>query len=420
MKVLVLGAGVIGVTTAYYLNKKGYDVTVVDRNSQSAAECSFANGGQLSYAHVEPWASPSVLTKIPKWLIKENSPLVFRLRLDPAMWAWALKFLSCCNETQALESAGNMMRLSLFSKESFKELMEDTKISFHHLNRGILHTFRCRKTFDANIEQADFQKKLGCRFEILDSREKCEALEPAIKSSPEGIIGGIYFPDDESGDVNEFTVNLTKVLQSRGVKFEYNTNIQDFNFEGYKIKGVITDKGVLQADKYVVSTGAYSSVLLKKIGINVPIYPMKGYSISIKIKDESKAPKVGITDQGNKIVFSRLGDIIRVAGTAEFAGYDDSVKTNRIKTLKAMVRENFPECGDIDNAGEWACLRPSTPDGSPIIGETKYNNLFLNTGHGTLGWTLSCGSAKAIANIVHGEEPDVNLKGLNLERYYDI
>jgi D-amino-acid dehydrogenase len=417
MKILVLGSGVIGVTTAYQLAKRGHEVSVVDRRDGSAAECSFANGGQLSYAHVEPWASPALLPKIPKWLMKKDSPLVFHLSADPAMWCWTMKFLACCNSKKARESTINMMRLSLYSKECLKEIDAETSVQYSKISKGTLHTFKDEAMMQANIKQAEFQKTLGCDYKVLNSRKECEALEPSLKYSPSDIIGGLYFPVDETGDVHEFSKNLSHILTDKGVQFHCGTNIISILTDGDKITGVETDKGVLTADKYVVCLGATSSVLLKKIGVPVPIYPMKGYSISINITNMDKTPEIGITDQSNKIVFSRLGNILRVAGTAEFAGYDDSITKSRIDTLKKMAKESFPEGGDIDNALPWACLRPSTPDGSPIIGETKYKNLFLNTGHGTLGWTLSCGSAKAAADIIEGKKPEISLEGLTLERY---
>jgi D-amino-acid dehydrogenase len=407
MKILVLGSGIIGVTTAYQLAKSGHEVSVIERNSQSAAECSFANGGQLSYAHVEPWASPALLPKIPKWLVQKNSPLVFNPSADMRMWAWAMKFLACCNSSQAEVSTRKMMLLSLYSKQVFAEIESETGIQYSKISKGTLHTFKDEKLLNANIRQAKFQKELGCDYEVLTSRAACEEKEPALKYSPTNIIGGLYFPCDETGDVREFAVNLAKISADKGVKFHYGTSVVEILTNGDKITGVKTDKGLFTADKYVVCMGAASPLLFNKIGVKMPIYPMKGYSISIDIKNSDKAPTLGITDQSNKIVFSRLGNIMRVAGTAEFAGYNDSIKKSRIDTLKRMTKESFPDAGDIDHANEWACLRPSTPDGCPLIGGTKYGNLFLNTGHGTLGWTLSCGSAKLIAHVIDGKKTDI-------------
>jgi len=417
MKTVVLGAGITGVITAYYLHRSGHDVTVIDRCDKSAAECSFANGGQLSYSHIEPWASPSSLRKIPTWLFKKNSPLVFRPQADINMWIWSLRFLSCCRRSKVEESSRNMMRLSLYSKKCMEQIDSDLKLEYHQANKGIIHTFANRKNLEANLRQAEFQKELGCDFRLLENRKECEEIEPALKYSPTQIVGGIFFPMDASGSANIFAVKMSEYLQNNGVKFEYNTNIEGFTKKNGEIISVKTDKGEFSADSYVVSMGAYSKALLKKISINVPIYPLKGYSVSIKVKDERKAPIGSITNQSDKIVFSRLGDIIRVAGTAEIAGYDNKIRKSRIKTIKKMVKKYLPECGDIDSAEPWACLRPSTPDGSPIIGKTKYNNVYLNTGHGTLGWTLAAGSALAICDIINNNEPEISLAGLNLERF---
>lgn len=417
MKITILGAGVIGVTTAYYLHKLGYEVTVIERNDVSAAECSFANGGQLSYSHAEPWATPSALRKIPKWLFSKDSPLVFHPSLDMAMWKWAVSFLKHCNDEKKEASTKHTLRLAMHSRECFAGIKGDTDIEFSYLDTGTVHTFRDEKSLAANIEQAEFQSKLGCDYEVLHTRADCEKKEPALKHAPADIIGGLYFPMDATGDVNEFTVNLSKYLKDKSVKFIYGESVKDILTDDNKITGFVTDKNTYKADNFVVSAGAASPLLLRKIGVNVPIYPMKGYSLSINIDDMSKAPIAGITDQYNKIVYTRLKNVLRVAGTAEFAGYDNSVVTSRIATLKKMVKELFPNAGDIESGRQWACLRPSTPEGTPILGKTSYENLYLNTGHGTLGWTLSCGSAKIVADIISGNKAEIDLTGLTLAKY---
>ncbi|MDA0781039.1 MAG: D-amino acid dehydrogenase [Rickettsiales bacterium] len=421
MKILVMGAGVIGVTTAYRLSKSGHDVTVIDKNQKSASECSFANGGQLSYSHVEPWANVNSFKKIPEYLVKKDSPLVIKPIVDLKMWKWCLQFLSCCNTNQALKSSENMLRLAMYSRKCLEEIESDISFDFCKQDNGILHVFKSRKALDFNIEQAKFQEERGCPYELLDSMDKVVEKEPALGYGDMDIIGGIFYPMDGSGDVNKFTVSLAEELVKRGkVKFEYDTQIEEIVIEGNRVKGVKTDKGEISADKYVVCLGAKTPLILGKIGIKIPIYPMKGYSISIPIGDlkDSHVPSVGVTDQFNKIVYSRLGDILRVAGTAEFAGYDDSVEKPRIETLKRMTKYLFPKVKGLENATEWACLRPSTPDGSPIIGKTKkYDNLYLNTGHGTLGWTMSFASSKAIADIVDSKMPEIDLSGLDTCRF---
>lgn len=418
MKITVFGAGIIGVTTAYYLHKQGHEVTVLERNESSGLECSFANGGQLSYSHAEPWATPASLKKVPKWLFSSDSPLVMHPSLDPHMWSWAISFFKHCKNEIKDASTKNTLRLALHSRDCFAEIIKETGIEFSYLQKGTLHIFRDNESLAANITQAEFQKKLGCPFQLLNSRAACEQIEPALKHSPLPIVGGIFFPIDATGDVYQFTHNLTKYLEARGVQFLYGRNVLHVLSEGDEISAVMTETGRLESDAFVVSMGAASPILLRKIGINAPIYPMKGYSISVEITDSEKAPTVGLTDQFNKIVYSRLGNIMRVAGTAEFAGYNNNIDPERINTLKRMVMQCFPDAGPLGNTvKEWACLRPSTPEGTPILGNTHYKNLFLNTGHGTLGWTLSCGSADIVANIISGKPQKVDLTGLTLAKY---
>jgi D-amino-acid dehydrogenase len=309
-----------------------------------------------------------------------------------------------------------MMRLSLYSKQCLNEIEQHTGINYTGLKHGTLHIFKDEKSLASSIKQAEFQKELGCEFEILPDRAACIAKAPSLTNSQKPIVGGLFFPLDESGDVHEFAVNLAQMEAAKTAKFMYDTSINNILTDGKKITGIETDKGTIYADRYIMSLGAYSPLLLRKIGIRLPIYPMKGYSISIPIANANAAPMTSITDQGDKVVYSRLGNILRVAGTAEFAGYDQSIRKERIDTLKFMTKRLFPDCGDIESANEWSCLRPSTPDGSPILGHSPYENLFLNTGQGTLGWTLACGSARIVADIIEGKEPDIDLTGLTIDR----
>lgn len=408
MKIIILGAGVIGVTSAYYLMRDGHEVTVIDRQSKSASECSFANGGQLSYSHVEPWASPSSLKKIPYWMFSKHSPLVFAPSFDIKMWRWSLSFLRNCTDAKVKETTEKLLKLSLYSKSCFEEIEQLTNIAYNSKRNGIIHVFKDKKMLEENKKQAQFQKEMGCDFEFLSSRQECENIESALKYSPMDIAGGIHFTMDGTGDANEFTSELTKILIKGGVEFLYNTNLKEIELKNNQVSCIKTDKGDFVADCYVAALGVSSPLLLDPIGVKTNIYPMKGYSISVPITNKAATPSVSVTDQENKIVFSRLGDILRVAGTAEFAGYDDSVRKSRIKTIKHMARLSFPDCGDIDNAKEWAGLRPSTPSGIPVIGASRYNNLFINTGHGTLGWTLSCGSASVISDLIAGRDPKIS------------
>ena len=417
MKVIVLGSGIIGVTTAYNLYKSGHEVTVIDRRSTSGEECSFANGGQLSYSHAEPLASPNILPQIPKWLISKNSPFKLNLTSDLSMWKWISQFLLNCNNKKARYNTQNIIRLSSYSMNCLRKIEQEIEIDYKKSKGGILHYFDDKKALEYNIRQANFQNTLGCEFEILHGREACIQKETALRYSTKNIEGGIFFPIDECGDANQFTVNIAKILEQNGVKFEYNTNIKKFAKYNGKIQHVDTDKGSFKADSYVVAMGSYSTNILNELEVNIPVYPMKGYSLSVDILNDDAAPKIGITDQKNRLVFSRLGNTLRVAGTAELAGYDDNLTKKRIKALKIMAKENFPACGDFEKAKIWSGLRPSTPDGSPIIGKSPYKNLFLNTGHGTLGWTLSCASAKIICDLIEGKQPEISLSGLTIDRF---
>lgn len=411
MKVVVLGAGVMGVTTAYFLAKNGHEVTVIDRGDGCARECSFANGGQLSYSHAEPWANPTVIQNLIKWVGKEDAPLVLRLQSDYNFWKWGIKFLLASTQKKSHDTTRKILRLSLYSQKVLHALHQDHPVSFNYTKRGILHIFRNQQSLDREIKQAQFQKEFGCDSNILN-REECMTLEPALRQGNQPLVGGVFFPGDEGGDAHIFTDKLAKICETElGVKFLYNTEITTIVAENDKVTAVHTNKGTYTADSYVMALGASSPLYSKKIGISLPIYPMKGYSISIPVVDEEVCPNVGITDQTYKVVYTRLGDVIRVAGTAEFAGYNYDVSKRRIALILEATKHLFPSLVTEKNSSsvtEWACLRPSTPTGIPLIGKTYYSNLFLNTGHGTLGWTLACGSARIIADIIEGKKPEID------------
>ncbi len=417
MKVVVLGAGIVGVTTAYFLGKDGHDVTVIDREPQSARECSYANGGQLSYSHAEPWSNPAMLKKAITWLGKDDAPLLFRFRADYQMWKWALKYVFNSTAAKAQKHLEIILALDLYSRQMMHQIVADTKIEFDYIQQGIIHTFRNPKNLDAEIEIAKIQADLGAPYEKW-TVEECVAREPALAHMAKEMCGGAFFPFDESGDVCAFAQNLIAYCQENyGTKILYETIIENMIVNKGSISSIRTNKGEITADAYVVSIGSYSSLLLRKVGIDVPIYPLKGYSISVPVEDEGKTPRLSITNQCERLVYSRLGNVLRVAGTAEMAGYDDSVNAVRVNMLKKAVNDHFPGCGDVEKATEWACLRPSTPDGPPIIGKTKYDNLYLNTGQGSLGWTQCAGSGRIAADIIEGREPEMDISGLIIDRY---
>lgn len=415
MKIIVLGAGVVGVTTAYVLASRGHEVEVIERQPESGRETSFANGGQLSFSHAEPWANPSVLPKVFKWMFRDDAPLVFRPRADMAMINWGLRFLANCTHGRAQKNSVTLLRLGLYSKKMMEQLRTFSGVKFDNLREGILHIYSTQKDMDEAIVQAKFQEKLGCPAEVADLK-RCLTLEPALEHAGRPIAGGIFQPLDESGDAFTFTQGLAALCISEyKAQFHYNTRVDAINTEGGKITSITTDKGEHKADAYVMSMGSYSPLYLKRLGINVPIYPMKGYSVTFPANHYS--PKMSLTDGQNKIVYSALGGRLRIAGTAEFAGYNSDVRAVRIAPIVKAVKNLFPKCEFDTPVSEWACLRPSTPDGPPIIGKTKYPNLFMNTGHGTLGWTQCAGSASLIADVIDKRPTEISLDGLGVERF---
>lgn len=415
MNIIILGSGLLGVTTAYELGKRGHQVTVLERNAAAAAETSFANGGQLSYSHGEPWANPHVLRKLPGWAMRSDAPLVLRPRADWQMIRWGLKFLRNCTHTRAEINCVNMLRLGLYSREKMADIRRESGIAFDFLDKGILHIYGTQKDFDQAKKQDEFQAKFGGRQRIL-SAEECYALEPTLKQSSRVIVGGIHAFLDESGDANLFCQELAKVAAQRhGVQFRYGVNITSLRKEANRVVAVITDQGEISADAYVMAMGSYSPLLLRPLGIDVPIYPMKGYSITLPANDS--APTISITDGTHKLVYSRLGNRLRIAGTAEFAGHNQAINPKRIKPIVSAAQKLFPNAAWSGPIDEWACLRPSTPDGPPILGRTPCSNLFLNTGHGTLGWTQAAGSASIVADIMEDKTPSIMLHGLTMERY---
>ena len=413
MKVVILGSGVLGVLTAYELGKRGFSVTVLERNAECATETSFANGGQLSYTHAEPWATPSVLGKLPKWLVHSDSPLVIRPRLDADMIRWGLKFLGNCTTNRANMNSVNLLRLGLYSKDKFDEIRAETGVEFDYNNKGILHIFSTEQEFDHAKKQYEFQAKFGSEHRVL-SRDQCLSVEPVLANTPRHIVGGIHAVQDEIGDTYMFCRAIEKIATERyGVKFEYGVSISDINVEAGAIRSVTTDKRDYTADAYVMALGVASPLFLRKLGIHVPIYPMKGYSITVDANEH--CPHASITDASHKIVYTRMGNRLRVAGTAEFAGYNLRINEKRITPMVKAGKELLPHANWDQEIGKWACLRPSTPDGLPILGRTPLSNLHLNTGHGTLGWTQAAGSAALVADSIEGKPPGILVSGLTLK-----
>ena len=411
MRVLVLGAGLAGVASAWYLGQDGHEVVVVDRQPAPAMETSFANGGQISTSHAEPWANPAAPLKVLRWLGREDSPLLWRLRADAGQWAWGLRFLRECTPGRTRENIVAILRLALHSRALLKELRPALGLEYDQQQRGILHFYTDAAEFAHAMPQAELMRQYGCE-RVVKTAAECLAIEPALKHATAPIIGGTYTADDESGDAHKFATLLARRASARGVVFRHGVAIDALQAEGGRISGLRLAGGeMLAADAYVVALGSWSPLLLKPLGIGVPVYPAKGYSATIPLTagevTNDLAPTVSLTDDGCKIVFSRLGDRLRVAGTAEFTGYDTTLNDVRCQALVRRTHTIFPRLS-ASNVEFWAGLRPATPSNVPLVGATRLSNLYLNTGHGTLGWTMACGTGKLLADIVAGREPDID------------
>lgn len=409
MKIIVLGAGVVGVTGAWYLAQAGHEVSVIERREAAGLETSFANGGQISAGHAEPWAKPEVLPKILRWLGREDAPLLFRPRADRAQWEWALRFLLECFPGRFHRHSRTLAGLAGHSRECLRALRAQLGIRYDHLERGILQFATNEPDLEALTRHAEAMRSLGIRREVKSAAE-CLALEPALRGSRDRVLGGVYNPKDESGDAHCFTVELARHAAARGVVFRFNSSVERIEAAGGQVSGIRLQNGeTALADAYVVSLGSYSPLLLAPLGIRIPVYPLKGYSITLPLgpAEAAAAPTVSLTDEAFKIVISRLGNRLRAAGTAELTGYDTTVNSARCTAIAARIHDLFPALSGVPAVDSWAGLRPATPNNVPVIGRTKLKNLFLNTGHGTLGWTLACGSASVLADLVSKRQPQV-------------
>ncbi len=416
MRVLVLGAGVIGTTTAWYLNQAGHEVTVVDRLSGPALETSYANAGQVSPGYSAPWAAPNIPTKAIKWLLMNHPPLILHAKLDPAMIRWTLQMLRNCTAARYAVNKGRMVRLAEYARDELDHLRQKTGIQYDGRQQGTLQLFRTEKQLKDAHKDVEVLKSEGVPFELLDP-EGCRRAEPGLAFSDVPYVGALRLPGDETGDCRIFTQTLAKMAEDAGVKFRWNESVLSVQRNADAIEGVVTDKETLTADAYVMALGSWSPQLAKALDLNLPIYPVKGYSITANIVDEARAPVSTVMDESYKVAITRLGNRIRVGGMAELNGYNKDLSERRRGTLNYSVGSLFPGAGDLETAEFWTGLRPNTPDGTPIVGVTKYKNLWLNTGHGTLGWTMSCGSAAVIRDLVTGAQPAIETHDLGLSRY---
>jgi len=420
MKVVVLGAGVVGTASAWYLARAGHEVTVLDRQAEAGLETSFANGGQISVSHAQPWANPTAPLQVLQWLGREDAPLLFRPRADLDQWLWGARFLIECLPGRTRRNTEAAFALASYSRDCLRALRRETGIHYDESERGILHIYTARGLLEHAHKEAALLRARG--FDVaIKSADECVGIEPALAHAKAKLYGGVYAVSDESGDAHLFTQRLAALAREQGVQIRFNVSVNRIELDAGRVSRVVIDDEVgieesVRADAFVVALGSYSRFALRNIGISLPIYPVKGYSITIALEPGDEAPSVSLTDHERKIVISRLGDRLRVAGTAELAGYDTEINEVRCQALVRRCFELFPNAGKPDAAQYWTGLRPATPSNLPIIGRTRFPNLYLNTGHGTLGWTMACGAGQALADIVCAKMPAPNFRFLGVER----
>ena len=418
MRVIVLGSGVIGVASAYYLAQQGASVTVLDRQAGPAEETSFGNAGQISPGYSTPWAAPGIPFKAVKWMFQHHAPLA--INIDGSMWQlnWMAQMLKNCNPQSYAINKERMTRVAEYSRDCLRELRKETGIHYENRAKGTLQVFRNEAQLDAVQRDIQVLKECGVDYELL-LKDDLAKVEPALAYAKDKLVGGLHLPNDETGDCYLFTNALANLAKDMGVEFKFNQNVEKLVVEGDEIKGVVVDGQVLTADRYVLAFGSYSRDLLKPLHLDLPVYPVKGYSLTIPIVDPAFAPQSTVLDETYKIAITRFDERIRVGGMAELSGFSHALNENRRATLQMVTQDLFPG-GDMAQASFWTGLRPMTPDSTPIIGATRFKNLFLNTGHGTLGWTMACGSGKLISDLVLNHTPDINTEGLSIKRYPNI
>ncbi|EOA6577997.1 D-amino acid dehydrogenase [Acinetobacter baumannii] len=415
MRVIVLGSGVIGVASAYYLARQGAEVTVLDRQSGPAEETSFGNAGQISPGYSTPWAAPGIPFKAVKWMFQHHAPLA--INLDGSMWQlqWMAQMLKNCNPQSYAVNKERMMRVAEYSRDCLRELRKDTGIHYENRAKGTLQLFRKEAQMEAVQRDISVLEECGVSYELLNGNE-LGRVEPALANAQDKLVGGLHLPNDETGDCYLFTNALAQIAKELGVNFQFNQNVEKLIVEGDQIKGVQVNGKVLTADRYVLAFGSYSRDFLKLLDLQLPVYPVKGYSLTIPIVDPAFAPQSTVLDETYKIAITRFDQRIRVGGMAELSGFNLGLNEDRRATLQMVTQDLFPG-GDMEQASFWTGLRPMTPDSTPIIGATRFKNLFLNTGHGTLGWTMACGSGKLISDIVLNHKTDISTDGLSIQRY---
>lgn len=416
MKIIVLGSGVVGTTTAWYLAKAGHEVTVLDRQPAAGMETSFANAGQVSFGYSAPWAGPGVPVKALKWLMMRHRPFVIWPRADARLALWLAKMLANCTEAAYRTNKARMVRLAEYSRDMLRDLRDETGIEYDQRMRGTLQLFRTQQQLDHVGDDTTVLDHFGVPYEVLDA-EACIRAEPALARVSGKFVGGLRLAEDETGDAHVFTQRLAALCEAKGVTFRYGVTIQGLDAEAGRVTRVRTDQGDFTADRYVMALGSFSPALLRPLGVDVPVYPVKGYSITLPVTNPDAAPVSTVMDETYKVAITRLGDRIRVGGTAELAGFSTTLRAPRRATLAHSVSDLFPEGGDLEKASFWTGLRPMTPDGTPVVGPTRLANLYTNTGHGTLGWTMACGSGRLLSDLISGTEAGTDPSDLSVMRY---
>ncbi len=416
MRVLVLGSGVVGTASAYYLARAGFEVVVVDRQPAVAMETSFANAGQVSPGYASPWAAPGVPLKAMKWLLQRHAPLAIKLTGDVDQYLWMSQMLRNCTAARYAVNKERMVRLSEYSRDCLDELRAETGIAYEGRQLGTTQLFRTQAQLDAAAKDIAVLQRSGVPYELLD-RAGIARVEPALAKVSHKLSGALRLPNDQTGDCQMFTSRLAGMAVALGVEFRFEQNIQRLDYAGDRLAGVWIDGKLETADRYVLALGSYSPQMLKPLGIRAPVYPLKGYSLTVPISDPAMAPQSTVLDETYKVAITRFDRRIRVGGMAEIAGHDLSLNPRRRETLEMVVGDLYPQGGDPSDAVFWTGLRPATPDGTPIIGATPYRNLFLNTGHGTLGWTMACGSGRVLADLLASKRPQISTEGLDIFRY---
>ena len=416
MRVLILGSGVIGTTTAYYLARQGFEVTVVDRQDDVARETSFANAGQISPGYASPWAAPGVPFKAIKWMLQKHAPLAIRPTIDINQYLFMARMLRNCTQARYAVNKERMVRLSEYSRDCMDELRLETGIEYEGRQRGTIQLFRTRAQLEAAARDIAVLERMGVPYHLLD-RDGLVRAEPGLAGTVHKLSGGLHLPNDQTGDCQLFTQQIARMAHELGVEFRFNQNIERLEHAGDRIAGVRINGQLETADHYVMALGSYSPQLLAPLGIRAPVYPLKGYSITVPVTNPAMAPVSTMLDETYKVAITRFEQRIRVGGMAEIRGYDLTIDPRKGDTLRMIVRDLFPEAADTTSIDLWTGLRPATPDGTPIVGPTRYRNLFLNTGHGTLGWTMACGSGRLLADLIAKKQPQISTRGLAISRY---